>query len=213
MRSITCAGVDVASKGKLMSTSRRFPASVARRMSSTLRSLKPSRPSFLQKRCTLATETLVRAANSLMESPRMSSPMARAEMLSCCSVGVRPCASVILRLISIRTPTLGKPAKKGQVYFGTFRSVSGSVRGGAAAVCGREKKCRVWRARFCPSRAQAILSLSTRDAKEILIPRALPGRACDSSPHLSNLIIWHYNHHRHAHNVALNQEEKTYGSV
>ena len=130
MRSITCAGVDVASKGKLMSTSRRFPASVARRMSSTLRSLKPSRPSFLQKRCTLATETLVRAANSLMESPRMSSPMARAEMPSCCSVGVRPCASVILRLISIRTPTLGKPAKKGQVYFGTFRSVSGSVRDG-----------------------------------------------------------------------------------
>lgn len=60
---------------------------------------------------------------------------------------------------------------------------------------------------------QAILGLSTRDAKEMLIPRALPGRACDSSPHLSNLIIWHYNHHRHAHNVALNQEEKTYGSV
>ena len=127
MRSITCAGVDVASKGKLISTSRRLPASVARRMSSTLRSLKPSRPSFLQKRCTLATETLVRAANSLMDSPRISSPMARAEMPSCCSVGVRPCASVILRLISIRTPALAKPAKKGQVYFGRFcpRRVTG----------------------------------------------------------------------------------------
>ena len=60
---------------------------------------------------------------------------------------------------------------------------------------------------------QAILSLSTRDAKEILIPRVLPGRALDSSSCLSNLTIWHYNHHRHAHNVALNQEEKTYGSV
>ena len=178
MRSITCAGVDVASKGKLMSTSQRFPASVAKRISSTLRSLKPSRPSFLQKRCTLATETLVRAANSLIESTRMSSPMARAAMPSCCSVGVRPCASEILRLISMRTPTLAKPAKKGQAYFGTFRSVSGSVRGGAA-VRGREKNCRVWRARFCPSRAQAILGLSTRDAKEMLIPRALPGRALD----------------------------------
>ena len=213
MRSITCAGVEVTSKGKLMSTSRRLPASVARRMSSTLRSLNPSRPSFLQKRCTLATETLAHAANSLMESPRTFSPMARAEMPSCCSVGVRPCASEILRLISMRTPTLAKPAKKGQVYFGTFRPVSGSVRDGAAAVRGREKKCRVWRARFCPSRAWAILGLSTRDAKETLIPRALPGRACDSSPRLSILAIWHYNHHRHAHNVALNQEEKTYGSV
>ena len=38
-------------------------------------------------------------------------------------------------------------------------------------------------------------------------------RACDSSPRLSILAIWHYNHHRDAHNVALNQEEKTYGSV
>ena len=37
--------------------------------------------------------------------------------------------------------------------------------------------------------------------------------ALDSSPHLSNSTIWHYNHHRHAHNVALNQEEKTHGSV
>ena len=120
MRSITCAGLDVASKGKLMSTLRRLPASVAKRISSTLRSLKPSRSSFLQKRCTLATETLARAANSLIESPRMSSPMARAAMPSCCSVGVRPCASVILRLISMRTPTLAKPAKKGQVYFGRF---------------------------------------------------------------------------------------------
>ena len=144
---------------------------------------------FLQKRCTLATETLAHAANSLMESPRTFSPMARAEMPSCCSVGVRPCASEILRLISMRTPTLAKPAKKGQVYFGTFRPVSGSVRDGAAAVRGREKKCRVWRARFCPSRAWAILGLSTRDAKETLIPRALPGRACDSSPRLSILAI------------------------
>ena len=101
----------------------------------------------------------------------------------------RPCASEILRLISMRTPTLAKPAKKGQVYFGTFRPVSGSVRDGAAAVRGREKKCRVWRARFCPSRAWAILGLSTRDAKETLIPRALPGRACDSSPRLSILAI------------------------
>lgn len=143
-----------------MSTSRRFPASVVKRISSTLRSLKPSRPSFLQKRCTLATETLVRAANSLIESPRMSSPMARAAMPGCCSVGVRPCASVILRLISMRTPTLAKPGKKERVYFGTFRSVSGSVRDGAAAVRGREKKCRVWRARFCPFRAQTILGLS-----------------------------------------------------
>ena len=103
--------------------------------------------------------------------------------------------------------------QKGQVYFGTLRSVSGSVRDKAATGLESEKKCRVWRARFCPSRARAILGLSIRDAKETLIPRALPGRACDSSPHLSNLIIWHYNHHRHAHNVALNQEEKTYGSV
>ena len=126
---------------------------------------------------------------SLMGSPRTFSPMARAEMPSCCSVGVRPCASEILRLISMRTPTLAKPAKKGQVYFGTFRPVSGSVRDGAAAVRGREKKCRVWRARFCPSRAWAILGLSTRDAKETLIPRALPGRACDSSPRLSILAI------------------------
>ena len=45
--------------------------------------------------------------------------------------------------------------------------MSGSVRGGAAGGCGREKKCRVWRARFCPSRAQAILGLSARDAKEM----------------------------------------------
>ena len=185
MRSITCAGVEVASKGKLISTSRRFPASVAKRISSTLRSLKPSRPSFLQKRCTLATETLARAANSLIESPRMSSPMARAAMPSCCSVGVSPCASVILRLISMRTPTLAKPTKKGWVYFGTFRSVSGSVRDGAAAGLESEKKYRAWCARFCPSRAQAMLGLSTRDAKEMLVPRALPGRARDSSPHLS----------------------------
>ena len=49
MRSIICAGVEVTSKGKLMSTSRRLPASVARRMSSTLRSLNPSRPSFFAK--------------------------------------------------------------------------------------------------------------------------------------------------------------------
>ena len=99
---------------------------------------------------------------------------------------------------------------------GLFWHVSVGVRkcqGRAAAGLENEKECRVWRARFCPSRAQAILGLSTRDAKEILIPRALPGRACDSSPRLSNLIIWHYNHHRHAQNVALNQEEKTYGSV
>ena len=35
----------------------------------------------------------------------------------------------------------------------------------------------------------------------------------DSNPHLSFQTKWHYNHHRHAHNAALNQEEKTYGSV
>ena len=38
-----------------------------------------------------------------------------------------------------------------------------------AAGCRCEKKCRVWRARFCPPRAQAILNLSTRDAKEMLM--------------------------------------------
>ena len=37
--------------------------------------------------------------------------------------------------------------------------------------------------------------------------------AVDSNPHLSFQTKWHYNHHRHAHNAALNQEEKTYGSV
>lgn len=66
--------------------------------------------------------------------------------------------------------------QKGQVYFGTFRSVSGSVRDKAAAGLESEKKYRVWRARFCPSRAWAILGLSNRDAKEMLILRALPRR-------------------------------------
>lgn len=75
--------------------------------------------------------------------------------------------------------------QKGQVYYGTLRSVSGSVRDKAATGLESEKKCRVWCARFCPSRAQAILGLSTSDAKEMLVPRALPGRARDSSPHLS----------------------------
>lgn len=37
--------------------------------------------------------------------------------------------------------------------------------------------------------------------------------ADDSSPRLSFQTKWHYNYRRHAHNVALNQEEKTYGSV
>lgn len=37
--------------------------------------------------------------------------------------------------------------------------------------------------------------------------------ADDSGPRLRIWTNWHYNHHRHAHNVALNQEEKTYGSV
>lgn len=41
--------------------------------------------------------------------------------------------------------------QKGQVYFGTFRSVSGSARDGAAAGLESEKKYRVWCARFCPS--------------------------------------------------------------
>ena len=110
---------------------------------------------------TLKSTRIKKASHfSCPRNGRQFTPMARAAMPSCCSVGVRPCASVILRLISMRTPTLAKPTKKGWVYFGTFRSVSGSVRDGAAAVRGREKKCRVWRARFCPFRAQTILGLS-----------------------------------------------------
>ena len=50
-----------------------------------------------------------------------------------------------------------------------FWQVSGSVRGGAVTGRKGEKKCRVWCARFCPSRAWAILSLSIHDAKEMLM--------------------------------------------
>ncbi len=50
-----------------------------------------------------------------------------------------------------------------------FWQVSGSVRGGAVTGRKGEKKCRVWCARFCPSRAWAILSSSIRDAKEMLM--------------------------------------------
>lgn len=67
MLRVTRSGPQPASKGKSKSTSSSVTFRAAARASSTLSSLKPSSPSFLQSRWTVAIEVAEADASSLMD--------------------------------------------------------------------------------------------------------------------------------------------------
>ena len=104
-------GLSSGPNGKLKSTRTGSSARAAeRRASSTLSSLNPSSPSFLQKRCTLAMDAFAARASSLMEVDWMRSPMASTVRAICCSAGVRSRAVRMRRSRSMGAPVLSRPS-------------------------------------------------------------------------------------------------------
>ena len=100
----TESALSPALKGKLMSTSPECLCCSSARATSTLSSLNPLSPSFLQKRCTLGIETCAARASSLMVRPCSLPPSASTVPASCCSAGVKPSASSMRRLMSMAPP-------------------------------------------------------------------------------------------------------------